>query len=366
MTHDDPNLPQLEDDLWALAVAQPGDEHLRLRLRERLLPDPPVTKRRKPSFRFTLPALAGVAAAAAVAVIALIGATGSGGPGAADAAILHRTLAAVTAPPNTILHVKTIDVANGATFITEWWQQTSRPYANRGVKGPTGHLGEFANNGTTSYTYDPSTNTIYQHPDTGAPIFTDPISLIRQQLGNGQAHVTGKTTINGHPLYGIRLSSGITTYVDKGSYIPRYIDDPQSNGTTLRFKVVAYQYLAAIPQHRQLLSITAQHPDATIDTNPNDWPASISKVAEVAPARGRWHRPMSPRSHLQCRCLYGTASSCSALQSAALHFRCSCRVRGRSPRRRCTRRWRSSRWQDVLRVRPRLGLDPQTGIGVAA
>lgn len=277
MMLDDSNLQQLEDDLRALAAAQPGDEDLRLRLREGLLPEPPTTKRRKASFRFTLPALAGAAAAIAVVGIVLVGGSGSGGPSAADAAILHRTLAAVTGPPNTILHVKTTNVTAGTTFLGEWWQQTAPPYASRGVKGPIGHLGEFADNGTTSYMYDPSTNTIYQHPDSGTPSFTDPISLIRQQLASGQAKVTGEATINGHPLDGIRLASGITTYVDKGSYIPRYIDDPQSNGSTLRFQVVAYQHLRSTPQNRQLLSITGQHPDATIDTNPSDWPSSTSK-----------------------------------------------------------------------------------------
>jgi hypothetical protein len=173
--------------------------------------------------------------------------------------------------------VKTIDVSDGATFVGEWWQQTSSPYASRGLKGPVGHLGEVADNGTTSYLYDTSTNTIYEHPDTAVPTFTDPVSLLRQQLANGQASVTGETTINGQPFYGIRLSSGITTYVAKGSYTPRYIDDPQPNGNTLRFTVVSYQYLASTPQNTQLLNITAQHPNATIDTNPQDWPDSNSK-----------------------------------------------------------------------------------------
>jgi hypothetical protein len=277
MTHDDSNLQQLEHDLRALAVAQPGDQDLRRSLREQLLPAAPATRRRKLSLRFTLPAVAGVAAATAAVAIALTGTTGTGGPTAADAAILHRTLAAVTGPRNRILHVKTIDVTGSTTFVGEWWQQTSSPYASRGMKGPVGHLGEFADNGTTSYMYDASTNTIYERPDSAAPTYTDPVSLLRQQIANGQASVTGKTTINGQPLYGIRLSSGITTYVDKGSYIPRYIDSPQRNGSTLRFTVVSYQYLTNTPQNTQLLSITAQHPNATIDANPHDWPSSNSK-----------------------------------------------------------------------------------------
>lgn len=277
MTHDDSNLQQLEHDLRALAVAKPDDDDLRLTLREQLLPAAPQTKRHRLSLRITLPAVAGVVAATAAIAIVLTGTATTGGPTTADAAILHRTLAAVTGPPGTILHVRTIDVTDATTFVGEWWQQTSSPYASRGIKGPLGRLGEFADSGTTSYLYDASTNTIYQHPDNGAPTFTDPVSLIRQQLANGQATVTGKTTINGQQLYGIRLTSGITTYVDKGKYIPLYIDDPQPNGSTLRFRVETYQYLPSTPQNLQLLSITAQHPSATRDPSPNDWPASASK-----------------------------------------------------------------------------------------
>ena len=277
MTHDDSSLRELERDLRALTAAQPQDEQFRAALRERLAPSHSTARRSWLSLRFTLPAAAGIAAATAAVAIALIGSGGTGGPSAADAAILHRALAAVTAPPDMILHEKTIDVTSGTTFVGEWWQQTSSPFASRGLKGQTGHLGEFADNGTTSYAYDPSTNTIYQHPDNSAPTFTDPVSLTRQQLASGQATVTGTSTINGEPLYGIRLSSGITTYVDQGNYIPRYIDDPQRDGGTLRFKVVVYEYLPATPENLQLLNIQAQHPGATLDSNPQDWPAGTSK-----------------------------------------------------------------------------------------
>lgn len=263
-------------DVLSRAAASPVADS-NVALREQLAPTPSPTRRRWPSLRFTLPVAAGVAAAAAAVAIALIGSSGTGGPSAADAAILHRALAAVTGPPNSILHEKATDVTNGTAFVGEWWQQTSPPYASRGLKGSTGHLFEFADNGSTSYTYDPATNTIYQHPDNSAPTFTDPVALTRQQLADGQATVTGKTTINGQPLYGIRLSNGITTYVDQGDYIPRYIDAPQRDGTTVRLKVAVYQYLPASPQNLRLLNIQAQHPGAAVDTNPQDWPSGISK-----------------------------------------------------------------------------------------
>ena len=276
MTHDDWNLEVLESDLHSLAARQERDEQFRLILRERLLPEPRRGRHRRPALRFALPAGAAAAALAATVIVVLAGG-GTGGPGTASAAILHRTLAAVTPPSGTILHVKTVDRTDGTEFVGEWWQQTSPPYAGRGIKGPAGHLGEFADDGTKSYAYDPATNTIYERPDTGRPSFGDPVTMIRQQLADGEARVSGPTVIAGQPLYAIRLSNGITAYVDAGSYVPRYVDDPQRDGTTVRFQVVAYDYLAATPENLSLLSMTAQHPQATVDSNPGDWPAGAAK-----------------------------------------------------------------------------------------
>jgi hypothetical protein len=173
-----------------------------------------------------------------------------------------------------ILHVKTVDVQGGTEFVGEWWQQSSPPFASRGRKGP---VGEFADDGTSTYFYDAAANTIYEHPDSGPATFTDPVSLIRQQLADGQANLAGTTTIGGQSLYEIKLDSGVAAYVDQTSYVPRYLDEQQRNGSTVRFRVVAYEYLAATPQNLQLLSITAQHPGARVDTNPNDWPTGIGK-----------------------------------------------------------------------------------------
>lgn len=277
MTHDDSTLELLERDLQALAAAQPGDDRFRLALRAQLAPAPIRVKRHRPRLRFAISAAAAAAAATTAIVVAFVGVGGNGGPSVADAAILHRTLAAVTSPANTILHVKTLDTQGGTEFVGEWWQQSSPPYASRGSKGSIGQAGEFADDGTTSSFYDPSTNTIYEHPDQGPATFTDPVSLIRQQLTDRQADLAGTTTIDGQSLYEIKLEGGITAYVDKSSYIPRYLDEPPRNGTTVRLQVVTYEYLAATPQNLRLLSITAQHTGAHIDTNPNDWPTGIAK-----------------------------------------------------------------------------------------
>lgn len=277
MTHDDSTIELLERDLRALAAAQPGDDRFRLELRARVAPAPARSDRRRPRLRLTLSAAAAVVAAAAAVAIAFVGVGGSGGPSAADAAILHRTLAAVTAPADTILHMKTVDQQGGTQFVGEWWQQSSPPYASRGSKGPVGQAGEFADDGTTSSFYDPAANTIYEHPDSGPATFTDPVSLIRQQLADGRATLAGTTTIDGRSLYEIQLAGGVTAYVDRSSYIPAYLDEPQRNGSVARLQVVVYEYLPATPQNLQLLSITAEHPGARVDANPNDWPTGIAK-----------------------------------------------------------------------------------------
>lgn len=276
MTTDGPGTNLLERDLRALAAPQPGDDRLRLILRERLVDSRrPSPRRWRPSLRLALPAAAALGASA-VAVLLFLGGGGAG-PSAASAAILHRTLAAVTPPTGKIVHVKTTDVENGVQFVGEWWQETSPPYASRGTKGLAGHLAEFADDGNISYTYDPSTNTIYERPDTSPPTSDDPVTLIRSELANGRAQVAGTTVINGASLYAITLSSGVVAYVDKTTYVPRYLDDPQRNGTTVRLDVVTYEYLPASASDTRLLSITAQHPDARVDTNPSDYPAASGK-----------------------------------------------------------------------------------------
>jgi hypothetical protein len=222
--------------------------------------------------RYALPAAAALAAAIAAAVVILAGSSGSGGPPTASAAVVHHALRAVTPPAHTILHVKVVGVQNGVQIMGESWQETSPPYASRGMKGEAGHLGEFADDGTTSYEYDPGSNTIYEQPDSSPPTFTDPISAVQQQLAGGQAQLAGTTVIDGQSLYAIDLPSGVVAYFDKSTYTPRYLDDPQHGGGVVRLTVVAYEHLAATPQNVRLLDLKAEHPGAHIDTNPSDAP----------------------------------------------------------------------------------------------
>ncbi len=267
--HDDSNLELLERDLTALAARRAGDEDLRLALRDELaatLPSRAARRRSIRSIRYPLGAAAVLAAAAAVAVVTLVGTGGSDGPAVANAAIVHHALDAVTPPANSILHTEVVGVQNGTTVVGETWQETSPPYASRGLKGASGHQGEFSDNGTISFEYDPVTNTISAQPDSSRPTFADPASQVRQELASGRAVETGTVTIGGTLLYKIDLPEGLVGYFDMRDYRPRYLDDPQNDGSVIRLRVAAYEYLAMTPANRALLNVTAQHPSARIVT----------------------------------------------------------------------------------------------------
>jgi hypothetical protein len=267
--HDDSNLQLLERDLTSLSAPCEDDDRLRAALRDELAATLRSGRaRRRPSIRYPLGVLA-AAAAAAVAVVALVGTGESNGPSVASAAIVHHALKAVTPPANAILHTEVVGVQNGTTVLGETWQETSPPYASRGVKGSPGHLGEFSDDGTTSFEYDPSTNTIAQQPDSSHPKFADPVAQVDQELAGGEAEETGTVTIGGVSLYKIDLPHGMVGYFDTVHYLPRYLDDPQRDGSVVRLRVAAYEYLALTPANRALLSVTAQHPRAQIVTGPS-------------------------------------------------------------------------------------------------
>jgi hypothetical protein len=263
--NDDSNLQLLERDLRSLAEPRAEDDLIRLAVRQQLETKLHSRPRRRLSIRIALGSAAVAATAAALAFVALVATNGSGGPSVADAAIIHHTLRAVTPPANKILHVEVVGTQNGMTVIGETWEQTSAPYAFRGLKGAVGHQGEFADDGTTAFSYDPHTNTIHESPDSSRPRFADPIWQVRQELADGQAQGVGTVFIGGTPLYKIDLPHGLVGYFDRNNYRPRYLDDPQGDGTVVRLRVAAYEYLPMTSANRALLSIPAQHPDARID-----------------------------------------------------------------------------------------------------
>jgi hypothetical protein len=256
-------------DLYGLSSPSERQTSERQALRRQLVGQLRPRPRRRPRMRI-FAGVSAVSAAAAIALVALVGSTGSGGPTAADAAIIHRALRAVTPPAAEILHTKVVGTQNGVTFAAEVWRQTAPPYAGRAIKDQV----EFSDNGTTSFEYDPATNTIYERPDSSPrPAPNDPVAQVRQELASGQAQVNGTVVIEGTSLYKIDLPRGFVGYFDTSNYAPRYVDAPQRDGTVVRFRVEVYEYLPMTPANRDLLSVTAQHPGARIDTNPSDAPA---------------------------------------------------------------------------------------------
>ncbi len=263
---------ELERDLKKLAAPQQADERLRQAIRAQLSEQLKARPRRPLRTRLALGSAAVAAAAIAVAIVSLIGTGGSRGLAPADAAIIQHAIRATTSPANSIVHVKETGAQNGTPVAAEWWQQTSPPYANRVIKGPVGQQGEAADDGTTSFQYDPGANTISESPDSSPPTLIDPISTIREELENGIAQVAGTVTIDGASLYKIDLPNGVVGYFDRTSYRPMYLDNPQRDGTVVRMRVVTYEQLSMTPENEKLLSITAQHPNARVETNPNDAP----------------------------------------------------------------------------------------------
>jgi hypothetical protein len=242
----------LERDLRGLAQPLDTDAELRRRIAAELT----HRTRARRSRRALL--LAGAAlVAVAVAVGALVGVRGGGGPTAADAAVVHHALRAVTPPPNTILHVRVVD-ATGAGG--EWWQETSAPYASLATKGLAGDRSATADDGTTTAEYDPASNTIREHPDVSPPRFDDPVSEIQKALRSGDAQLAGTVRIGGESLYKIDLPGGSTAYFAKRDFRPRYFDNPDGD----RFTVVSYGFLPPTAANLRLLDLVAQHPDAQV------------------------------------------------------------------------------------------------------
>jgi hypothetical protein len=263
---------ELERDLEMLAEPRAADERVRLAIRARLDEQMLVRPRRRlrPSLGF---GWAAVAAAIAAAIVSVGWPGGSAGPSAADAAIIHHALRAITSPANAIVHVKETGVQDGTPVAAEWWQQTSPPYALRLIKGPVGGQVEAADDGTTSFRYDAGANTVVKRPVSSAPALVDPIAGVRAQLARGGAQVAGTATIDGTALYKIALPTGVIGYFATTDYRPMYLDNPQRDGSVVRTRVVTYEELPMTPGNAKLLSVTAQHPEARVRATAGGAPA---------------------------------------------------------------------------------------------
>jgi len=128
----------------------------------------------------------------------------------------------------------------------------------RGVEGEA----EGANDGTTSFQYDASSNTIIETPASSAAALVDPMVGVREQLARGGAQVAGTVKIDGTNLYKVELPTGVVAYFDATDYRPANLDNPQGDGSVVRTRVVTYEELPMTAANARVLSLAAQYPGA--------------------------------------------------------------------------------------------------------
>jgi hypothetical protein len=111
--------------------------------------------------------------------------------------------------------------------------------------------------------------------DFGSQDYGDQILTMLRSCG---AHLVGHATIGGRDTLELRSQDGhITYYVDASSYAPVQLDTTGTDGgTSMRF--TTYEVLPGDDANEALLSLTAQHPSATVDRNQGDYLAAEKRL----------------------------------------------------------------------------------------
>jgi hypothetical protein len=115
-------------------------------------------------------------------------------------------------------------------------------------------------------------------PDSPDPSSPDFAQQIRALLQSGGAHVVGHATVDGRDTLEISSTDGHTTYyVDPNTYAPVELNTTGTDGgTSLVFNT--YEFLPDNAANEALLSLTAQHPSATVDRNQADYVAAEQRL----------------------------------------------------------------------------------------
>lgn len=263
-----------------------------------------ASRRRRTALRAGV--LAG-AVAAAVFVVANVASTGNGaGVSPAQAQILRHVRAALVFPPHAIYEedaVGSVTARDGARFTsrTQQWVSTSPPYNQRLVRSWNGKVQweqEFVNGRLDLY--EPRTNTIYLAPGVApnqsslAPGPSSALSMVSDLLrGQVQDPDAPKVTINrsavldGKNAIEITFDGGRFSYwISPSTYKPLQSVDrsdslPDGQGGV---GIVRYPIARVLPRSAassKLLSLQAQHPDASVDRSNTDYAAALWRMDHV-------------------------------------------------------------------------------------
>jgi hypothetical protein len=257
--------------------------------------DQPIATRRTIPRAVAVPVAAGVTLTA-TAVVMLGGGPGEvGGP--SSAAAITQTLRWLNPPPDTILHVRSVETMGGQTTTRELWQSADDPESERQlIEGAQ----SFESSGDALY--DPANDTIYENAAkspsgagnardkrkrAGAKVgdgstsagkpgektlpATDPIvGKVRILLQEGRMEVTGRELHNGTQAWAVSLKPDVgrpvwTLWVSADDGKPLELRDPGRDASE-QPQVIRWPTYEVLPESDadRLLTLRGAHPSAHV------------------------------------------------------------------------------------------------------
>ena len=233
-----------------------------------------------------------------------------------DPSAVARAAAVLTPPGGSIMHVvlvTTDTTSDGKTSSvrSESWERVGPDNAVREIRTLAGRSYEIATVGGETQLYDPAANTIYvsgagslkeaelqaaKHvqarqapamdavkaakaaaegtPNRGAAV-TDRFSTkIAALLGDGRAHEDGHVTFDGRDAIRIVAPEGMSLLVDASTYEPIEWRNTQDG----LVRVTHFSTFERIAASDSVLSLTAQHPGATVDRDADHFTAAVRRL----------------------------------------------------------------------------------------
>ena len=194
-------------------------------------------------------------------------------------------------PPHAIYEeesIATTTARDGARFTQEnhEWLSTSPPYNNRLIRSWNGEVQweqAFVNNRLDLY--DPRTNTVYLAPGVAknqvsdTPQSTSALSEVQYLLTQPNTKINPHAVLDGKSAIELTFDGGRFSYwISPRTYRPLQVEDRFFPGIT-RFPIA--RVLTGSAASPNLLSLQAQHPDATIDHSPADYKAAMWRLVRV-------------------------------------------------------------------------------------